>query len=85
MVAARNQHYIAVIGGEYLVQIPVRRVDALKGKALDRVQLIVVDLFQVRLPGRFFRIMFVWRETGPIPSRGIYLSQKKTGRRFTVR
>jgi hypothetical protein len=48
MIAHRNQRHTAVLDDDCLVKRSVIRVDALKGEALRRIELVIVGLLQER-------------------------------------
>jgi hypothetical protein len=62
------QDEISIVDGDRFIKF-LAGVHALKGKAIGRLNVVVIGLFQIGLIGRILGIMFVWRERGPVASR----------------
>ena len=66
MVSPRHQDDIAVLDGHGLVNIPRIGVDALKDKALRRIDAMIVGFFELTLDGDIVHVMFVRRIAGGV-------------------
>ena len=61
MVSSRNQHDVAILHRHGLIQIARVTVDALKDKALRRIDAMIVGFFELALKGNVVDVVFVRR------------------------
>ena len=59
VIAARHHDHVAILDGHRLVERAVIGIDALKGKALRRVDAVVVGLLELRFRRQIVRVVLV--------------------------
>src|SRR5713226_10414474 len=77
MIALGYQDEITIMNSDRFIKF-LASVHTLKGKAIGRLNVMVIGLFQIGLIGRILGIMFVWRERGPVASRSDDLDNDQT-------